>query len=94
MMGTPGPADLARVTALPLTGLLLASLRVTVMVEVAEPSAATVTGLADTVLSPALTAPAAKVTEAVCVMTRFPSLVSVAWNVSRPAVVDLTVNVV
>ena len=49
MTGLPGPEVLASVTLLPAMGLLLASLRVTVMVEVAEPSANTALGAATTV---------------------------------------------
>jgi hypothetical protein len=48
----------ASVTVLPETGLLLASLSVTVIVEVVEPSAVTELGEAPTVEALALTAPA------------------------------------
>ena len=49
IVGEPGPEDFARVTVLPDTGLLLASSRVTVTVEVALPSAVTEMGEATTV---------------------------------------------
>ena len=48
----------ASVTVLPATGLLLASSKVTVIVEMAAPSAAAAPGAADTVEVPAFTAPA------------------------------------
>ena len=54
-----------RETVLPVTGLLLASSRVTVTVVAADPSAGTVAGAAPTVEVPALTAPAVNVTVAV-----------------------------
>src|SRR5258708_2531275 len=92
MTGLPGPAVCARVTALPLTGLPWASLRVTVTVEVVVPSAGTVEGLAPTVLWDESTAPVVNDTEGVCSIDT-PSVVSVAWKVSVPAVVELTVNV-
>jgi hypothetical protein len=72
------PVPWPRVTVLPDTGLLLASLSVTVMVEVVTPSAVTDVGLADTVECEADTAPAVNVTLAVWVITRFESVVSVA----------------
>src|SRR2546426_252192 len=50
-------------TALPLTGLLLISLSVTVIVDVVDPSAGTDVGLALTVEGAASTAPAVTVTE-------------------------------
>ena len=59
------PIPCARDTVLPLTGLLFASLSVTVIVEVDVPSAVTEVGLAATVDVPAFTAPAVKVTAAV-----------------------------
>jgi hypothetical protein len=62
MMGEPGPEDFARVTVLPETGLLLASSRVTVTVEVALPSAVTEMGDATTVEVEADTAAAATAT--------------------------------
>ena len=91
-MGVPGPDVLARVTVLPETGLLLASLSVTVIVEVVLPSAVTEAGEADTADWAAVTAPAVKVTVAVCVTVTV-SVVSVAVKTSAPAMVDLTVNV-
>ena len=51
------PLPALSVTVLPLTGLLFASLRVTVMVEDVDPSATTEVGLALTVEVPELTAP-------------------------------------
>ena len=66
MVELPVPCD--RLTVLPLTGLLFASSKVTVMVEVVEPSAVTEVGLALTVDLLPLTAPAVKVTCAVCVI--------------------------
>jgi hypothetical protein len=87
------PRDDAKVTVLPLTGLLLVSRSVTVIVEVATPSAVTVVGLAVTVDAVADTAPAVNVTAAVCV-TVIASVVSVAVSVPVPAVVDRTVPVV
>jgi len=71
------PVPAARVTVLPLTGLLLPSLSVTVIVEAVEPSATTDAGLAATVDFDALTTPSVKVTEAVGV-TVIESVVSVA----------------
>ena len=62
IVGVPGPDVFDRVTVLFETGLLLASTKVTVIVEIVEPSAATDVGLADTVEIDALTAPAVKVT--------------------------------
>ena len=53
-MGVPGPDVCARVTVLPGTGPPLASLSVTVIVEVVLPSAGTDTGEADTVELPAV----------------------------------------
>ena len=87
------PRDDVRLTALPLTGLLFASRKVTVIVEVAIPSAATVAGLAVTVDAVADTAPAVNVTDAVCV-TVIVSVVSVAVTVLVPAVADRIVPVV
>ena len=87
------PREDVRVTVLPLTGLLLASHKVTVMVEVATPSPVTVAGLAVTVDVVADTAPAVNVTEAVCVTVTL-SVVSVAVIVVVPAVVDRIVPVV
>jgi hypothetical protein len=87
------PNVVARLTVLPLTGLLFASRKVTVIVEVATPSAVTLAGLAVTVDALAETAPAVNVTEAVCV-TVIVSVVSVAVIVAVPAVVERTVPVV
>jgi hypothetical protein len=87
------PRDEASVTVFPLTGLLLVSRSVTVIVEVATPSAVTVVGLAATVDAVADTAPAVNVTAAVGV-TVIASVVSVAVSVLVPAVVDRTVPVV
>jgi len=87
------PREEARVAVFPLTGLPLPSRSVTVMVNVATPSAVTVAGLAVTVDVVADTAPAVKVTDAVCVIVTV-SVVSVAVIVLVPAVVDRTVPVV
>jgi hypothetical protein len=92
-MVSVAPRDDASVTVLPLTGLLFASRSVTVSVEVATPSAATVPGLATTVDAVADTAPAVNVTVAIWV-TVIVSVVSVAVSVLGPAVVDRTVPVV
>jgi len=59
------PVPCERVTVLPLTGLLFTSSRVTVIVEVVEPSAVTEVGFAVTVDFVPLTGPGVKVTEAV-----------------------------
>lgn len=87
-----GPRLDASVTVLPATGLLLASFRVTAMVEVVEPSAGMEDGEGDTVDCASLTAPAVNVTVAVGVTVTL-SVVSVAVNTSAPAVMDLTVKV-
>ena len=71
------PLPAANETVLPATGLPLASRRVTVTVEVLDPSAATEEGEADTVDWAAVTGPAVNVTVAVCV-TVTESVVSVA----------------
>ena len=89
MVGVPAPEDLASVTVFPDTGLLLASSRVTVMVEVVLPFAVTKVGDATTVDTVEDTAPAVNVTVAVCVTT-IESVVSVAVKTSEAAVVDLT----
>jgi hypothetical protein len=86
------PRDEVSVTVLPLTGLLFASRKITVMVEVATPSAVTVVGLAVTDDAVADTAPAVKVTLAVCV-TVIVSVMSVAVIVLAPAVFDRIVPV-
>jgi hypothetical protein len=87
------PREELRLTVLPATGLPLASNSVTVIVEVATPSAVTVAGLADTVEVVGDTAPAVKVTAAVWVMVMV-SVVSVAVIVAVPAVVDAIVPLV
>jgi hypothetical protein len=87
------PREDPRLTVLPLTGLPFASRSVTVMVDVATPSATTVVGLAVTVDALADTAPAVKVTKAVWV-TVIVSVVSVPVSVAVPAVVERTVPVV
>ena len=71
------PPDFANVTVFPDTTFDCASLRVTVMVEVATPSAVTDAGAALTVDCAAVTAPGVNVTVAVCVTT-IESVVSVA----------------
>ena len=76
-MVSAAPRLEASVTVLPATGLLLASFKFTVIVEAVTPSAVTDVGDAVTVETPALTAPAVKVTVAVWV-TVILSLVSVA----------------
>ena len=58
MVGEPGPDVLPSVTVLPKTGLLSASFKVTVIVEVEVPSAVTDVGKAATVDVPALAVPA------------------------------------
>ena len=91
MLGVPTEV-FASVTVLPETGLLFASVRVTVIVEVVTPSAVTEVGDAATVNTDDDTAPTVKVTVAVPV-TVTESVVSVAVKTSAPAVVDFTVNV-
>ena len=61
------PAPCARVTVLPLTARLLASLSMAVMVEVVAPSAVTEVGLAVTLEFPAVGVPTVKFTVAVWV---------------------------
>jgi hypothetical protein len=87
------PSVAARLTVLPATGLLFASRKVTVIVDVARPSAVTDAGLAVTVDAVTETAPAVKVTDAVCV-TVIVSVVSVAVIVAVPAVVERIVPMV
>jgi hypothetical protein len=87
------PREDVSVTVLPLTGLPLPSRSVTVIVEVATPSAVTVAGLAVTVDVVAETAPAVNVTDAVCVSVMV-SVVSVAVIVLVPAVVERIAPVV
>jgi hypothetical protein len=91
--GSATPREDVKLTVLPLTGLLLASRSVIVIVEVATPSAATVVGAAVTVDTVADTAPAVNATDAVCVTVML-SVVSVAVIVVVPAVVDRIVPVV
>jgi hypothetical protein len=87
------PRDEVRVTVLPATGLLFASRKVTVIVELTRPSAVTLAGLAVTLEAVAETMPAVKVTAAVCVIVMV-SVVSVAVTVAVPAVVERIVPVV
>jgi len=87
------PREEVRLTVFPLTGLLFASRNVTVIVDVATPSAATVPGLAVALEALADTAPAVNVTLAVWVTVTV-SVVSVAVIVAVPAVVERTVPVV
>jgi hypothetical protein len=79
-------------TVLPWTRLSFTSFKVTVMVEVVLPSAATEEGEAATREWSALTAPGVKVTAAVEVKV-IVSVVSVAVKVAIPAWVDLAVKV-
>ena len=65
MVGVPGPDVLARVTTFPETGLLVASLKVTVIVETVVPSAGTELDEAVTVDWAAVTGPTVNVTLAV-----------------------------
>src|SRR5680860_1384216 len=78
IVGVPKPDVLASVTVLPETGSLFTSFKVTVIVEVAEPSAATDASDAATVDVPILTAPA---------MSSVAIVVSVVVVVSAGAVV-------
>jgi hypothetical protein len=71
------PEPAASVTALPDTGLPLASFNVTVMVEVVDPFAVTLVGEAETVETVADTGPPWKVTDGAWVIV-VASLVSVA----------------
>jgi hypothetical protein len=87
------PRDDAKLTIFPLIGLPLASSNVTVIVDVATPSAVTVAGLALTVETVADTGPAVNVTEAVWVIVTV-SVVSTAVIVLVPAVVERIVPVV
>ena len=86
------PLPLASVTVFPETGFEFASLRVTVTVDVVEPSATIDVGEAVTVDCAAVTGPAVKVTVAVCV-TVTESVVSVAVYAVASATVSLTVKV-
>src|SRR5438477_788768 len=85
------PAPCANVAVLPLTGWLFASLSVTVIVEVATPSAASHVAVALTVDVPALTGPTVKFTVAVWV-TVTESVVSVAVYVTDSTTVSFTVK--
>jgi hypothetical protein len=87
------PSVAARLTVFPLTGLLLASRNVTVIVDVARPSAVTDAGLAVTVDVVADTAPAVNVTLVVW-MSVTVSVTSVAVIVLVPAVSERIVPVV
>ena len=71
------PPPFASVTVLPETGFDWASFKVTVIVDVVEPSAVTEAGAALTVDWAAVTGPTVNVTDAVCV-TVTESVVSVA----------------
>ncbi len=93
MIVSAAPRDDAKLTIFPLIGLPLASRNVTVIVDVAIPSAVTVTGLALTVETVTDTGPAVNVTEAVWVIVTV-SVVSTAVIVLVPAVVDRIVPVV
>ena len=86
------PPDLASVTVLPATGFDCASRSVTVIVELVEPSAVTDAGAAATDDCAAVTAPATKLTDAVCA-TVTESVVSCAVKTVVSATVSLTVNV-
>jgi len=90
--GMPLPEIFPSVTVLPLTGLLCASSKVTVKVEVEVPSAVNEVGNALSVDLLDDTAPAVKVTLAVCVMVTESEL-SVAVKTSVAAVADFTVKV-
>jgi RES domain-containing protein len=92
-MVSVAPRDDVRVTVLPLTGLLFPSRRVTVIVDVATPSATNAVGLAATVDVVPDTAAAVKMTEAVWATVSV-SVVSVAVSVLVPAVVDRTLPAV
>jgi hypothetical protein len=81
------PLVLASVTVLPLIGLLFASNRVTVIVDVVAPSATTDVGLALTVDTDALTAPA--FTVSVCVVLLVTPPVAAAVITGLPACVSL-----
>jgi hypothetical protein len=80
------PLLLASVTVLPLTGLLYASMSVTVIVEVVAPSAGTEVGLAVTVDADALTA--AGFTVSVCVGLLVTPPVAAAVITGLPAFVS------
>ena len=98
------PPPAVKETVLPLTGLLFASFKVTVMVEVVESSAGTEMGLAATADVLALTGPGSTVKlllvpigfglpAPVAVMVKFPVLVIVTLWVRTPLVNALLVNV-
>jgi hypothetical protein len=92
MVGEPGPKDFARVTVLPETGLRLASLRVTVIVEVVVPFAVTEVGDATTVEVEADAAPATVVMVAL-VPVRAPASVAVTVVAVPPAVLVVNTTV-
>ena len=85
------PLPAANETVLPLTGWLLPSKSVAVIVEVVVPSAVTDVGLALNVDALALTAPAVKLTAAVCVTVMLSAL-SVAVYVTDSTTASLTVK--
>ena len=80
------PDPCASVTVFPLTGLSLTSLRVTVIVEVVEPSATTEVGLALTVEWPALAVPPVMVS---CWLAVLALSAAVAQIVGVPVFVSL-----
>jgi hypothetical protein len=86
------PRDDDNVTVAPETRLLLVSRTVTVMVDVATPSASTVVGAALTLLVAPDGAPAVNVTEAVS--TTFTLPFTTALIVAAPAVIEDTVPVI
>ena len=93
MTGVPGPDFLLKNTVLPETGPLVAFCKVTVIVDVATLFASTEVGDATTVEVLAFaTDPAKKLTVAVSVMTRFPSVTSVPVKTFVPGVVEVTVK--
>ena len=86
------PREDDNVTVDPETGLLLTSRTVTVIVEVADPSATTVDGAALTVEVDPEGEPVVNVTVAVCVT--FTEPLTAALITALPAVVDVTVPVI
>src|SRR3990167_7046823 len=86
------PRDEDKVTVAPLTGLLLVSRTVTVIVEVATPSATTLAGEASTSDVAADGAPAVKVTGAVS--TTFTVPFTNALITALPDVIDFTLPVI
>ena len=87
------PLPAVSVTVSPISGLLLASLAVTVIVEELVPLAYCDVGLATTVEFVADAGPATKATVGVCVTITEVPVVSVAVYVTVWAVVSATVNV-